>query len=116
MPCVSVIVADTDQQAEYLFTSMQQRFLGMIRNRRGKLLPPIDDIESCWDSLEKAQVESMLSCAFIGSALTVKNKLQDFINRTQANELIVSAGIFDQKAKLHSYKLLAEIGKQLVHA
>ncbi|WP_077342349.1 LLM class flavin-dependent oxidoreductase [Pseudocolwellia agarivorans] len=116
MPCISVIVADTDEQAEYLFTSMQQRFLGMIRNQRGKLLPPIDNIESCWDPMEKAQVQSMLSCAFIGSAATVKDKLQHFINRTQADELIVSAGIFDQSAKLHSYKLLADIGKQLMHA
>ena len=116
MPCISVIVADTNEQAEYLFSSMQQRFLGMIRNRRGKLLPPIDNIENCWSPMEKAQVESMLSCAFIGCAATVKDKLQHFINRTQADELIVNAGIFDQSAKLHSYELLADIGKQLVHA
>ena len=116
MPCISVIVADTNEQAEYLFTSMQQRFLGMIRNRRGKLLPPIDNIENCWDPMEKAQVESMLRCAFIGDPATVKQKLQNFINRTQADELIVNAGIFDQSEKLHSYELLADIGKQLVHA
>jgi alkanesulfonate monooxygenase SsuD/methylene tetrahydromethanopterin reductase-like flavin-dependent oxidoreductase (luciferase family) len=64
--CVSVIVADTNEEAEYLFSSMQQRFLGMIRNLRGKLLPPIDNIEDCWNPMEKAQVESMLSCAFVG--------------------------------------------------
>ena len=116
MPCVSVIVADTDEQADYLFTSMQQRFLGMIRNKRGKLLPPIDNIENCWNPMEKAQVASMLTCAFVGSATTVKEKLQDFINRTQADELMVSAGIFDQSARLHSYELLADIGKQLVHS
>jgi luciferase family oxidoreductase group 1 len=113
MPCISVIVADTDEQAQYLLSSMQQRFLGMIRNQRGKLSPPVDDIESCWNPMEKAQVESMLSCAFVGSAKTVKEKLQPFINRTQANELMVSAGIFDQTARLHSYQLLAEIGKEL---
>lgn len=116
MPCISVIVADTDEQAEYLFTSMQQRFLGMIRNQRGKLLPPTDNIESRWNSMEKSQVESMLRCAFIGNPTTVKEKLQHFINRTQADELIVSAGIFDQSARLHSYELLADIGKQLDHA
>jgi len=116
MPCISVIVADTNEKAEYLFTSMQQRFLGMIRNRRGKLLAPVDNIDNFWDPIEKAQVESMLSCAFIGDPATVQEKLQNFINRTQADELIVNAGIFDQSAKLYSYKLLAEIGKQLVHA
>jgi len=115
MPCISVIVADTDEEAKYLFTSMQQRFLGMIRGQRGKLSPPIDDISNCWNSIEKAQLESMLSCAFIGDPATVREELQNFINRTQADELIVSAGIFDQSAKLHSYELLADIGKQLVH-
>jgi luciferase family oxidoreductase group 1 len=116
MPCISVIVADTNEQAEYLFTSMKQRFLGMIRNQRGKLPPPIDNFESCWNPMEKAQVESMLSCAFVGDPDTVKEKLQNFINRTQADELIVSAGIYDQSERLHSYELLADIGKQLVHA
>ncbi len=116
MPCVSVIVADTDQQAKTIFTSMQQRFLGMIRNQRGKLSAPIDDIESCWNPIEKAQVESMMSCAFVGSVETVREKLQQFINRTQANELMVSAGIFEQDARLRSYELLAEIGKKLNHA
>ncbi|PHS16321.1 MAG: LLM class flavin-dependent oxidoreductase [Kangiella sp.] len=116
MPCISVIVADTDQQAKYIFTSMQQRFLGMIRNQRGKLSAPIDDIESCWNPLEKAQVESMMRCAFVGSVETVREKLQKFINKTQANELMVSAGIFDQDARLRSYQLLAEIGKDLTHA
>ncbi|MBV1910266.1 MAG: LLM class flavin-dependent oxidoreductase [Kangiellaceae bacterium] len=116
MPCVSVIVADTNEQADFLFTSMQQRFLGMIRNQRGKLSPPIDDIENCWNPMEKAQVESMLSCAFVGDPETVTEKLQNFINRTHADELIVSAGIFDQGAKLHSYELLAGIRKQLVPA
>ena len=116
MPCISVIVANSDEEAKYLFTSMQQRFLGMVRGKRGKLLPPIDNMQDRWNPMEKAQVESMLSCAFVGSAVSVKEKLQEFINRTQADELIVSAGIFDQSARLHSYKLLAEISKQLEHA
>ena len=113
MPCISVIVADTDEQAQYLFTSMQLRFLGMIRGQRGKLTPPVDNIESCWTPMEKAQVESMLSCAFVGSPTTVAKKLQQFINRTKADELIVSAGIFEQSARLYSYQLLAEIGRGL---
>lgn len=116
MPCISVIVADTNEEAEYLFTSLQQRILGIVRNQRGKLLPPIDNIKECWNLMEKAQVESMLRCAFVGDSVTVKEKLQHFIHRTKADELIVNTGIFDQSAKLHSYELLADIGKQLAHA
>ncbi len=114
MPCISVIVADTNEEAKYLFTSLQQRILGIIRNRRGKLLPPIDNMEECWSSMEKAQVERMLSCAFVGDSTNVQEQLQHFINRTQADELIVNTGIFDQNAKLRSYQLLADIGKRLV--
>jgi luciferase family oxidoreductase group 1 len=116
MPCISVIVADSNEEAQYLFTSLQQRILGIIRNCRGKLLPPMDNIEDCLNPMEKAQVESMLSCAFVGDSASVKEQLQRFINRTQADELIVNTGIFNLSAKLHSYKLLAGIGKQLIHA
>jgi len=54
MPCVNAIVADTDEQAQRLFTSIQQRFTDMVRNQRGKLAAPIDDIEDYWNAAEKA--------------------------------------------------------------
>jgi hypothetical protein len=43
----------------------------------------------------------------------VRRELQAFIERTGANELMVSGTVFEHEARLHSYKLLAEISQQL---
>lgn len=110
VPCVNVIVADTDEQARYLYTTLQQMFIGMMRGRRGLMPPPIDDIETCWSPAEKAQVSHMLSCAFVGSPDTVRAGLQRFLERTQADELMVSVPVFDRAARLHSLELLANLG------
>ena len=108
---VNVIVADTDDEARRLFTSLQQRFTNMLRNQRGQMSPPIDDIEQYWTPAEKHQVMQMLSCSFAGSRDTVKRLLDAFIEKTAADELMVSGAIFDHTARLRSYELLGEIGR-----
>lgn len=113
MPCINVICADTDRKATRLFTSLQQRFTDMVRNRRGLLSPPIDDIETYWSPAEKAHAMRMLECSFVGSPETVRRELQAFIERTGANELMVSATVFEHEDRLRSYELLAEISQQL---
>lgn len=113
MPCINVIMADTDDEALHLFTSMQQRFTDMVRNQRGLLPPPIDDINTYWSDAERAHVERMLTCSFVGSPATVEPLLNQFLARTQADELIVSAAVFDQPARLKSYELLAALAPRL---
>jgi len=108
---VNVIAADTDDEARRLFTSLQQRFTNMLRNQRGQMSPPIDDIEQYWTPAEKRQVMQMLSCSFAGSRDTVKRALDAFIEKTGADELMVSGAIFDHAARLRSYELLGEIGR-----
>jgi luciferase family oxidoreductase group 1 len=113
MPCISVIVADTDREARHLFTSHQQRVTDMVRNRRGLLAPPIDDIETYWTPAEKLHASRMLECAFVGSPETVRDLLQSFLERTGADELMVSCSVFDHDARLRSYELLSEIAQVL---
>ncbi|MFK7964375.1 MAG: LLM class flavin-dependent oxidoreductase [Burkholderiaceae bacterium] len=113
MPCINVILADTDDEARYLFTSMQQRFTDMVRNRRGLLPAPINDINDYWSAAERVHVERMLTCSFVGSPSSVAPQLKQFIARTQADELIVSAAVYDQPARLKSYELLAGLAPQL---
>jgi luciferase family oxidoreductase group 1 len=116
MPCINVIVADTDAEARRLFTSLQQRFTDMVRNARGLLSPPIDDIDTYWTPQEKAHAMRMLTCAFVGSPDTVRRELAAFIERTGADELMVSGTVYDHDARLRSYELLAEIGRELAPA
>jgi luciferase family oxidoreductase group 1 len=109
MPAVNVVVADTDDEARWLFTSAQQAFTRMIRNTRGQLPPPVDDIESFWTPAEKVQASRMLACSFVGSPQTVRRELQAFVAHTKADELIVASAIFDPAARRRSYELLAHV-------
>jgi luciferase family oxidoreductase group 1 len=109
MAGVNVIAAETDAEARHLFTSIQQSFIQLVRNARGQLPPPIDDIESFWSPMEKAHVMNMLACAIVGSPETVKRGLADFIDRTGVDELMVVAPIYEHAARLRSYEILAEV-------
>jgi luciferase family oxidoreductase group 1 len=106
---VNVFAADTDAEARRLFTSAQQAFVNAIRGRRGRLPPPIDDIESYWTAEEKLQVSAMLECSFIGSPETVRAGLEEFCKQTAVDELIVAAAIYDHTARLRSYELLSQM-------
>ena len=104
---INAVVADTDAQARYLFTSIQQSFTNLLRGTRGRMLPPLDDIDNHWTTLEKERVESMLLCSFVGSPGTVRAELERFVRDTGADELMVASAVFDHTARLRSYQLLA---------
>jgi luciferase family oxidoreductase group 1 len=107
--CVNVVVAETDAEAKRLFTTIQQRFVSMVRGTRGKLQPPIDDIETYWSPLEKAQASRMLARSFVGSRETVRQGLEAFIAETGVDELMVACALYDHQARLRSYELLSQI-------
>ena len=113
MACVNVICADTDAEARRLFTSLQQAFANMMRNARGKMQPPIDDIETYWSGAEKAQAQHMLTYSFVGSPQTVKRELGEFLRVTGVDELMVTGSIYDHEARLRSFELLAGIADDL---
>jgi len=110
---VNVIAADTDEQAQYLFTSLQQNFVRMRRNTRGQLPAPIDDIEEFWLPHEKASVTQSLAYSVVGSLETVKAGLKDILARTQADELILAGQIHNHQKRLRSFELAAEALKSL---
>ena len=106
---VNVVAADSDDDAAWHFTSIQQRFLGMQRGRRGPLPRPIDpaQLETLWTPQEKAGVQRMLAATAVGSPASVQQQLGGIIERTRADELIVAGAIHDHAARLRSYQLLA---------
>ncbi|AWN48196.1 LLM class flavin-dependent oxidoreductase [Methylobacterium terrae] len=106
---VNVIAAETDGEARRLFTSAQQAFTNIFRGTRGQLPPPIDDIEAYWSGHEKVQASGMLACSVVGSAETVRRGLDAIAARTGADELMVAAAIYDHRARLRSYEILADI-------
>ncbi|MDA5195130.1 LLM class flavin-dependent oxidoreductase [Alphaproteobacteria bacterium LMG 31809] len=110
---VNVTAADSDQEAARLFSSVQQQFTNMVRGTRGQLQPPLENIEGYWSVAEKIHVQRMLACAFQGSATTVRDGLRDFLARTGADELMVTAHIYDHAARLRSYEILAGLAADL---
>jgi luciferase family oxidoreductase group 1 len=109
MACVNVIAADTDHEAQFIATSAYQAFLGIVRNKRDLLQPPVKNMKIVWTEIEEAQIKQMLSGSFIGDPVTISQQLEKFIQRMGIDELMAAAHIYDFGAKLHSYKLLREI-------
>ncbi|MCE4556143.1 LLM class flavin-dependent oxidoreductase [Pelomonas cellulosilytica] len=106
---LNVIVAPTDDEARFLFTSVQQRFLGMARGRRGKLPEPVPSMDALWTPAERLQVERMLSESVVGSPETVRAGLQATAERTGADELIVACAVHDHALRRRSYELLSAL-------
>ncbi len=104
---VNVICADTDAEAQRLFTSLQNVVIGLVTGKPGRLAPPVDHIEPLPPHVQQ-QVDGFLGCSFVGSPQTVRAKLADFVMLTGADEVIVAGAIYDQKARRRSCELLAE--------
>ncbi|SOE50566.1 Luciferase-like monooxygenase, FMN-dependent [plant metagenome] len=115
MAGVNVIAAATDSEAAVLFTSLQQQFLNMRRNRRGQLPPPVPDIEELWAPHEKASVQQSLACAVVGGPDTVREGLRAFIERTGVDELMITAQIYDHASRMRSFELAAQ-ARDALHA
>ena len=110
---LNVVAAPTDEEARFHFTSLQQAFLSLRSNRAGRLPLPRAGFEESLTPVERELLGEALSCAFVGAPETVRRGLEEFLARTQADELIVSGQIHDHAARLRSYALLAEVRGQL---
>ena len=105
----NIFAADSDAQAQLLATSMQQAFVNLRSGHPGQLPPPVAEYPDCLTPQDKAILADVLSCSAIGSADTVRQAMKDFIARTGADELIITSGIFDHAARLHSYEIAAQV-------
>lgn len=108
----NVVVAKTDEEAEYLATSGNIFALGIIRNTRKPLQPPVENMDNIWSPYEAAQVSQMKKYSFVGSPRTVREQLQEFINLTKVDEVIFSSYIYDVGAKMRSFELLAKLKEE----
>jgi alkanesulfonate monooxygenase SsuD/methylene tetrahydromethanopterin reductase-like flavin-dependent oxidoreductase (luciferase family) len=106
MAGVNVIVADTDEAARRLFTSLQQVVVGLVTGSPGRLGPPLEAPLELLPPVRQ-QVDAFLGCSFVGSIGTVQRELEAFVARTGVDELIVATAVFDPEARKRSYTLLA---------
>jgi luciferase family oxidoreductase group 1 len=106
---VGAFIAETDAAAARLFTSAQQQFTNLLRGAPGKLQPPRDDMEVYWTPAERAGVSHALQYACVGSPATARAKFAAFLQATQADELMLTAQIYDHAARLRAFEYAAEI-------
>jgi len=109
MACANAIVANTDEEAQKLATSLTQMFLNLIRNDRKPLQPPVDSLDGIMTEEEHFHVNQMTSCSFIGSKKKVEIELKQFIEYTQIDELMITSPIFNHNDKLKSIQLMKEV-------
>ena len=109
----NIFAADTDARAKFLSTSMQQAFVNLRSGRPGQLPPPLDGYEDQLPGAAKAMLADALSCSAIGSPDTVRTAVARFVERTRPDELMITSQIFDHSARLHSYRIAADVQKDL---
>lgn len=110
---VNIIVADTDEEAERISTSLYKMIIGLLTGKRDFMQAPIEMTDELRELAQHPNVHQMLRYSFIGSKETVKSKVKTFIETTQVDELIAVTNIFDGNDRIKSYTLFAEIIEDL---
>jgi luciferase family oxidoreductase group 1 len=104
----NVFAADSDEQAQLLATSVQQAFVALRTGRASQLPPPQAGFADTLPPQGRALLDSLLSCSAIGTPATVRRQVEAFVERTGADELMVTSQIHDHQARIHSYELLMD--------
>ncbi|WP_055446077.1 LLM class flavin-dependent oxidoreductase [Lacinutrix mariniflava] len=110
---VNIIIAETDEEAQRLSTSLIRMIVGIFTGKRDYVQPAMDMTSELKQVMQNPQVHQMLKYSFIGSKATVKAQVKEFMAQTKADELIAVTNIYDIKDRILSYKLFAEIMKEL---
>jgi luciferase family oxidoreductase group 1 len=109
----NIFAADSDAQARFLSTSMQQAFVNLRSGRPTQLPPPVEGYERQLPAPARALLDEVLSCSAVGSQDTVRTAVAAFIQRTKADELMITCQMYDHAARLRSYEIAAAVRNTL---
>ncbi|MEL3916940.1 MULTISPECIES: luciferase-like monooxygenase [Aeromonas] len=107
--CVNLIAADTDREARFLFTTLQQQFLRLYRGDAGKLPLPVQTLGDEWSPRELMAMEQTLARSLVGEPDRVRHGLKALLAETGADELMFNGPIVDHQARLRSFEIGAEL-------
>ncbi|MBX3483194.1 LLM class flavin-dependent oxidoreductase [Phenylobacterium sp.] len=111
---LNLVAGETDAEARFLFTSLQQAFVNLHRGQPGPLPPPIDDADGRLAATVAAG--SPLSKAVVGGPETVRAGLARFVADHRPDEIIVTAQIFDQARRIRSLEIASAARDALASA
>ena len=104
----NIFAADTDEEARLLATSMQQAFVNLRAGKATQLPPPVPGFADTLPMNARLMLNEILSCSAIGNRETVREAVNNFVERTGADELMITSQIYDPQARLRSYALLSD--------
>ena len=105
---VPAMAAETDARAEFLATTMYQRSLGIVRGNRAALLPPVESMDGIWSRPEQLALAERMALMVVGGPERVRAGLQEIVDVTGADELILVSDAYRSEDRLHSFDLLAQ--------
>jgi luciferase family oxidoreductase group 1 len=108
-----VVVAASDEEAQRLATTSAQRFLKLIRGQPFLLEPPVESMDGLWNVQEKELVASRFQAAIVGSPTTVRRKLDEFLERTHADEIMFQCEPYNHQERLRSFQIASEVMRSL---
>jgi len=110
---VNIIVANTNEEAERISTSLYRMIISLLTGKRNFMQPPTEMTDELRAMQQHPSVQHMLKYTFVGNKDTVKHKVKAFIEETQIDELIVVTNIYNGNDRITSYRLFAEIMQEL---
>jgi luciferase family oxidoreductase group 1 len=108
---VNLVAARSDDEAEHLFTSLQQQFLNLVRGQPGQLPPSVEKLD--WSPAEETYVQRMTRYSVVGSPTTVRKGLESLLDETQADEVVATAQVYDHSSRLRSFEIAAPIYREI---
>lgn len=109
MACVNIIAAESNDEADFLATSLYQMFAGVATGQSMPLQPPAPLMVSEWPAELRTMVENMLSCSFIGDKNHITKKLTHFVEELKIDELMITSAIFDHGKRLRNFELFRDV-------
>lgn len=108
MAAINVFAADTKEEAERIATSAKLQFLSLIRNNPGKLPKPVDSMDGFWSKQEEAVVSAQYEYTIIGTKDDVKREINDFINMTGVDEVMIITTAYTLEDRKKTYDIIAQ--------
>ncbi|HHQ4799345.1 luciferase-like monooxygenase [Aeromonas veronii] len=111
--CINMIAADSEREARFQFTTVQQQFLRLHRGDAGKLPAPVVHLGDEWSPRELMAMEQTLARSLVGNQEQVRHGLKALLAETRADELMFNGPIVDHQARLRSFEIAAELMQSL---
>ena len=109
MIAVSVVAADTDEQARWIARSGELSFLQLRRGTPGLVPSPEEAAAFPYSEMELAVMDDRRADQAVGSPETVARRLAELLDQTQVDELMVTNIVHAHADRIRSLEIVREL-------